>query len=336
MTDNPRQDLIQAIATLDIDAVEKFMDGDVAHFQGEKSIVVKYLDDFFKWMSDEKGDSTIEVKEIKCNSCIHEDGTKVTHKHVVSFCFSNGGFAFDIEPTKNGLFKLDSCSLFDLTEYQSNKAFNDYLMRISFDQMISFKPDSIYLRLLEEKENMLMEIDNGQIVFWFLDDFCAWLEKYNWARTSMNENGTGILSAFNTLWHILCLMDCLYIALNNEDKLKLANEKFDKLNHSDVWEIYEWIENYRMEDYAFSNSSALNFEPLKEGYFTLKDFLPNLRFSVYGHSEFIKFLKNSEFAYDVTEEIRKDTLLEDIEDEWHWEEWEKGIHLEFDGDSSDD
>lgn len=180
-----------------------------------------------------------------------------------------------------------------------------------------------------------MEIDNGQIVFWFFDDFCAWLEKYNWAKTTMNENGLGMF-AFDKLIHILFRMDFLYEALKNEDQLKLANEKFDKLNHSDVWEIYDWIENYRMQDYTFTSSCELNLDTVNEGYFTFKDFLPNLRFAVYGHSAFLKFLQNNDFAYDVTEEIRKDTLLEDIEDEWFFEEWGKGIHLEFDDGSSED
>ena len=316
---NHRQSLIQAIADLDIEAVEKFMDDDVAHFQGEKSIVIGHLADFFNWMSDEKGESTIEDREIKCSLCYHDDGTKVTHKHVVSFCFSNGGFAFDIEPTKNGLFKLDIC---EIPEYQSNKDFSNFTMRIYSDQVISFKPDSRYFRLLEEKEKMLADIDNEQIVFWFLDDFCAWLKKYNWPRTNIKENGFGMF-AFNKLFQILSIMDSLYPALNNEDKLKLANEKLDKLNHSDVWKIYEWIEKYRFEEYSFSSSCDLNLNHVNEGYFTLKDFLPNLRFSVNGHSEFFKFIKNCEFAYGVTEEIRKDTLLEEIEYEWHWEEWEK-------------
>jgi len=332
---NPRQSLIQAIASLDINAVEKYMDDDVAHFQGEKRIAIGHLADFFKWFLEENESSIIQVKEIKCNSCIHEDGTEVFHMNVVSFCSYSGGFAFDIEPTKNGLFKLDYCCFFDLTEDQSNRGFSRFSMSIPYDQMISFKPDSIYLRLLEEKENMLMEIDNGQIVFWFLDDFCAWLEKYNWAKANMNENGIG-MSAFDKLRHILFRMDFLYEALKNEDQLKLANEEFDKLNHSDVWEIYEWEENYRLQDYACTSSCELNLDHVNEGYFTFKDFLPNLRFAVYGHTEFLKYLKNKDFAYDVTEEIRKDTLLEDIEDEWFWEEWGKGIHLEFDGDSSED
>jgi hypothetical protein len=332
---NPRQALIKAISDLDIDAVEKFMDDEVAHFQGEKSVVIKHLGDFFKWVSESIDHDILGVKEIICESCLHEDGTEVFHKHVVSFCSSSGGFAFDIEPTKNGLFKLDYCNFFDLTEDQTNSDFRRFSMRIPYDQLISFKPDSIYLRLLEEKENMLMEVDNGQIVFWFLDDFSGWFEKYKWAKTTMNENGHGMF-AFDNLIHILFRMDFLYEALKNEDQLKLASEKFDKLNHSDVWEIYEWIENYRMEDYTCTSSCELNLDYVNEGYFTFRDFLPNLRFAVFGHSEFLKFLQNKDFAYGVTEEIRKDTLLEDIEDEWHWEEWGEGIHFEFDDDSSED
>ncbi len=332
---NPRQTLIQAIASFDIDAVEKFMDDEVAHFQGEKSVVIRHLGDFFKWVSKENRVNNIQARETKCKFCLREDGTEVFHKHVVLFYSSTLGFAFDIEPTKDGLFKLDYCMPSDLTEEQRSSDFDLCEMRIPYDQMISFKPDSIYLKLLEEKEKMLMEIDNGQIVFWFFDDFCAWLEKYNWAKTTMNENGLGMF-AFDKLIHILFRMDFLYEALKNEDQLKLANEKFDKLNHSDVWEIYDWIENYRMQDYTFTSSCELNLDTVNEGYFTFKDFLPNLRFAVYGHSAFLKFLQNNDFAYDVTEEIRKDTLLEDIEDEWFFEEWGKGIHLEFDDGSSED
>jgi len=63
--------------------------------------------------------------------------------------------------------------------------------------------------------------------------------------------------------------------------------------------------------------------------------VPNLRFAVYGHSEFLKFLQNKDFVYDVTEEISKDTLLEDIEDEWFWEEWGKNGRAQLDSGSND-
>ncbi len=131
-------------------------------------------------------------------------------------------------------------------------------------------------------------------------------------------------------------MDFLYKALKNEDQLKLANEKFDKLNHSDVWEIYEWEENYRLQDYSRTSSCKLNLDPVNEGYFTFKDFLPNLRFAVYVHTEFLKYVKNKDFAFDVTEEIRKDTLLEDIEDEWYWEEWRKNAFDKLQSDSNEE
>jgi hypothetical protein len=322
---NPRQALIQAIASFDIDTAEKFMDDEVAHFQGEKSVVIIHLGDFFKWVSKENGVNNIQVRESKCKSCFHEDGAEVFPKHVVLFYSSTLGFAFDIEPTKDGFFKLDYCMPSDLTEEQKSSDFHIYEMRIPLDEMISFKPDSIYLRLLDEKENMLLEIDNGQIVFWFLDDFCAWVEKYNWARANMSENGHG-MSAFDKLIDTLFKMDYLYKGLINEDLIRLANEQFDALNHEKVLDIYEWLETYRFQDFSYIYVSDLNLDYVNAGYFTFKDFLPSLRFSVYGHAEFLKYLKNKDFAFDFTEEIRKDTLLEDIEDEWFFEEWGKGIH----------
>lgn len=62
--------------------------------------------------------------------------------------------------------------------------------------------------------------------------------------------------------------------------------------------------------------------------------MPNLRFAVYGHAEYLQFLKNKDFSYTLTEEIRNDTLCEDIESEWIREEWRKGAqnHLKTDRD----
>ena len=129
--------------------------------------------------------------------------------------------------------------------------------------------------------------------------------------------------ALSQLKHILFRMGFLYNGLISEQKFLIANQEFDQCNIDDEWEIYEWVENYRLQDYTGTSSCELNLDHVNEGYFTFKDFLPNLRFAVYGHSEFLKFLQNKDFAYDVTEEIRNDTLLEDIEDECFFENWGK-------------
>lgn len=60
----------------------------------------------------------------------------------------------------------------------------------------------------------------------------------------------------------------------------------------------------------------LNMEHTEDGYFTCSAFYPNLRFSVSGHEAYLQFITNFEDAYQITETIRKDRFLDDLEFEW--------------------
>jgi len=323
MTENPSQTLIQAIAALDIDAVEKFMDDEALHFQAKKDIAVKYLKEYFEWVATEKEDNQFKIRNASCTECCLEDGHKIEHKNVVIYMLPNGYMPIDLKPTQSGKFQMDYCHSSEIKSSEPEECKSRFVFWIPLDLLENFKPDEMYLKLVNEKENILAEIDNGEIVFWFLEDIKAWTKKNHWAITEFDKILSMDYDALSQLKHILFRMGFLYNGLISEQKFLNANQEFDQCNIDDVWEVNEWIENYRFQDFTCTSSFELNLDHVNEGYFTFKDFLPNLRFAVYGHSEFLKFLQNKDFAYEVTEEIRKDTLLEDIEDEWFWEEWGK-------------
>lgn len=333
---NPHQALIQAISNLDIDAVEKYMDDDVTHFQAKKDISVKYLKEYFEWVATEKEDNQFMIRNASCTECCHEDGHKIEHKNVVHYMLPTGYMPIDLKPTQSGKFQIDYCYSSEIKSIEPVEGKSRFGFWIPLDLLENFKPDELYLKLVNEKENILSEIDNGEIVFWFLEDIKAWTKKNQWAINEFDKILSMEYDALSQLKHILFRMGFLYNGLISEQKFLIANQEFDQCNIDDEWEIYEWVENYRLQDFTCTSSCELNLDHVNEGYFTFKDFLPNLRFAVYGHTEFLKYLQNKDFAFDVTEEIRKDTLLEDIEDEWFFENWGKGIHLEFDGDSSED
>jgi hypothetical protein len=320
MTDNPRQSLIQAIASFDIDAVEKFMDKDTLHFQGEKNVALTYLKDFFVWMANEKGETPIEVLDSSCDTCYDEDDKEVIHDHVLLFRLANGAFAFDLEPTKNGLYKLDYCESYDNGETKNELLYSHFMIKIPYDLLPNFKPDALYLRLLTEKEKMLAEIDNGHVVFWFIEDLAKWLKRHAWPIRKFDNFGYGSF-AFTTLIGIVRRLGYLHDSLIAENECMKANDEYDKLNHDDIWEVYEWYKKYKNQEFASTYPDLLNLDHLNEGYFTFKEFLPNLRFSVYGHTELLKFIQNLDKAYYKTEAIQKDTVLEDIEDEWFLDEF---------------
>jgi len=123
----------------------------------------------------------------------------------------------------------------------------------------------------------------------------------------------------NLLEKILYLQDSLL----SEEECSLANEAYEKINHNDIWEVYAWYDKYFFKDYARLDVNLLNLDFLSDGYFTFKDFLPKLRFSGYGHTEFLTFGSRLELAFQKTEEIRKETLFDDIELEWYWEDDER-------------
>jgi hypothetical protein len=332
---NLRQSLIKAISDLDLCAVEKFMDDNVPHFQAEKHIAVKYLKEYFEWVAIEKGIMSFKIIDSVCTKCYYDDDNEILHQNVVIWQLPAGYMSIDLKPTQNGKFQMDYCQSCEVVEKETDESTIRFAIDIPFDLLDNFKPDELYLRLLTEKENMLAEIDNGNYVFWFVEDLKTWLKKHAWAIRKFDNFGYGSF-AFRTLIVIVQRLGFLHDSLIAEKECMKANDEYDKLNDNDIWELYEWYEKYRIQKYASTYLDVLNLDHLDEGYFRFKEFLPNLRFAVYGHSEFLKFLQNMELAYEATEEIRKDTLLEDIEDEWHWEEWGKGIHFEFDDDSSED
>lgn len=315
-----RQKLIQAISNLDIDTVVKFMDDEAFHFQAKKDIAVKYLKEYFEWVATEKGDHQFKIRNASCTECCYEDGHKIEHKNVFNFIVPKGYMSLDLKPTPGGKFQLDYCQSSEIISSEPEQRPSRFGFWIPFDLLENFKPDALYLKLVHEKEKILAEIDNGEIVFWFLEDFKAWMKKYHWAITEFGNTLSMDYDALCQLKHILFRMGFLYHGLISEQKFLQANQEFDQCNMDDVWEVYEWMENYRPQDFTCTSSCELNLDHVHKGYFTFKDYLPNLRFAVYGHSAFLKFLQNKDFAYDFTEEIRKDHLLEDIEDEWHFEE----------------
>jgi len=324
MTVNPHQSLIQAICNRDIATIEKFMDNEALHFQTEKDVAVKYLGEFFEMIASFYGEQSITSSKTSCTTCTDFYGNIIAHHdHVVKFRISNSVFALDITPTCEDQFKLDYCEYFYESDEEKDLNLGRVGIHIPYDLMNGFKPDSIYLKLKAEKEKMLAEIDNGSIVFWFVEDLTAWLIKNEWAKIGMFNQGP-VMHAFSKMIDILYMMEYLNDGLIAENECKIANGLFDKLNHGDLWEIYEWLEKHRRLDYVSISPSELNLEYVHEGYLTFKDFLPNLRFSVYGHTEFLKCIHNMDLAYKVTEEIRRDRLLEDIEDEWYWEDDEEG------------
>lgn len=315
-----RRALIHAISNLNIETVEKFMDKKALHFQSKKNVAVTYLKEFFVWMAKEKGETTIEVVNTKCDTCYDEDDNEVIHDHVVLFQLANGAFAFDIEPTKNGLYKLDYCGSYDKGEKQNEMMYSHFMIRIPYDLLPNFKPDPLYIRLQTEKEKMLSEIDNGHVVFWFVEDLTIWLKKHAWSISKFDNYGYGSF-AFTTLINIVRRLGFLRDSLIADKECIKANEEYDQLNHDDIWEVYEWHKKYKNQEFASTYPDLLNLDRLNEGYFTFKEFLPNLRFSVYGHTELLKYIQNLDKAYYKTEAIQKDTVLEDIEDEWFLDEF---------------
>lgn len=311
--------IIQAICALDIDAIEKWMDDDVLHFEAKKNVALKYLKEFLEWISKEKGESVIKIKKIKCNTCYHDGDIEVIHEHAILFELPAGRFAFDIKPTVNGLYSLDQCSPSQDENIHDQSLLMIYAFLIPYDLLHAFKPDNKYLDLLTEKEILLSEIDNGKVIYWFIEDFSAWIDKHDGAIKALNELRPHSF-VLGPLQEILAKMNYLYDGLKAEKICQAANEEYDKLNHADIWEEYEWMHRYQRRQYSYIDPSELNLTHVEDGYFTFKDFLPNLRFSIYGHQAFLKFIHNLSMVYNRTEEIRNERLLNDIEDEWFWEE----------------
>ncbi len=315
--------IIQAICALDSQMVVKLLDDDALHFGATKDIFVPYFKCFFDWLSTTINSSAIEAQAVLCHGC-----EEVNHDGVVIFYTSDGYFAFDIQPTSEGKFSLNQCNSYEcpitIDENIGAKAF-----MIPYDLLANFKPDTLYLQLLSEKENMLSDIDNGNIVFWFMEDVETFLKKNTWAITKLENNGFNTL-AFDTFKSFLDSLKNLNSGLRFEDYYRHANLAYNLVNQCDDWDIYEWYHKQKGHSGTWLYPSLFDLTNIHFGYFTFSDYYPNLRFSVYGHQEFLKFINNVEEAYIKTEKIRSDYTLEDIEIEWAYEDLINSINPEDD------
>ena len=304
-----RHDIIQTICDLDYKAVVDLLDDDALHFETTKDRFLPFLKDFFEWVPTMIDCSKIEAQAINCCRC-----EKVDHNNIVLFSAIGGYFIFDIQHTIEGKFSLDFCDSCEPNAYKGQDI-GPYTILIPYDLLVDFVPDTIYLKLLSEKEKMLEEIDNDSVIFWFKDDVEAFLKKYAWAKENMRDKGSGMF-AFDNFISFLKILVNLNKGMQSENICQMANRSYSLVNQYDAWEIYEWYYCQERRGCPQITASSLNLNNIEKGYFSINNHYPNLRFSVFGHQEFLKFTQNWEEALEKTEDLRADCFVDQFQEGW--------------------
>ena len=322
MTPNLKN-IIQAICNLDYQAVVEFLDDDALHYGATKELFVPYLKQYFKLMPIYMDCSHFEAEVMICGGCkIVRDYNElwdpdinyptIACGHVILFRSPDGHFTFDIKPTHNGKFCLNSCTF--------NNGYCD--IYIPEDLLDGREPGEVYNRLLAEKPKILAEIDNGEIVFWFFEDIDAFKKKYDWFFNHINEYTNNYFQFFE-FEGFAYYLNSLHTFLPSQRIYQAANEAYSELNKSDIWAIYEWYYTHQDKKYEYYGPNIFDLSHIDQGYFTIKDFFPNLRFSYSGQQDFFTFITNMDEAYLIAEEIICEELFSEIEIEWRCEESEE-------------
>lgn len=299
-----RQILINAICNKEIATITDFLDGDSLHFGCQKSVFLKRLKLYFKYFPGNTEDVPLTAKLILCNfeyqqSCI------MYHQYPVMFQSTYAFFVWDIAPTKAGKFKVDPCN-----SCQEGVDRYKYDLIIPEDLLFSFHPSQAYLSMKEEMEDVLKIFFDKPIIFWFPEDLSDWVDKHQDFLDRIQNFSH--YDYFSEPSFYCAHLEELDQAMHSTSYLKEANAIFTSIKPEDRCGFKRFFSKYLgFTNYIFYTS--FDYTHVDKGYFTFRDFFPNLRFYYKGQEEYFTFLANIKYAFKFSGEECDDITIDRYE-----------------------
>ncbi|MBP6237620.1 MAG: hypothetical protein KA536_15830 [Saprospiraceae bacterium] len=297
---NLRQQLIKAICHREMDVISDFLDEDVLHFGCYKRDIIERIRGFLFNLQENKTNDIMVARVWKCRNVLTNEALCCTSKHLnpVRFEIGKNFFIWDIKPNKNGLFSMDICK-----SYNEKEVFFASEIFIPEDIVAGFQPDENYLQMKSELQKVLKPFNQGEIIFWFPEDLAAWVDNHQDFLDSIQDYSK--FDFFGEFAFYFDQLEELDFAMHKIDDLMQANAEFESIKPDDKCGFNRFLSKWCwFTNYIFLQS--FNYENIDKGYFTFRDFFPNLRFYVRGQEEYFKFLEylnHAKFSYEDCDEI---------------------------------